>query len=56
MNSAIMMLESTARRFPFRTAVQDAWEELDFSELRLRGMRIGSFLLENGAPSSPVIV
>lgn len=56
MNSAIMMLESTARRFPFRTAVQDAWEELDFSELRLRGMRIGSFLLENGAPGSPVIV
>lgn len=56
MNSAIMMLESTARRFPFRTAVQDAWEELDFSELRHRGLCIGSCLLKNGASGSPVIV
>lgn len=56
MNSAIMMLESTARRFPEAAAVSDAREELTFSQLRRRGLCIGTALLGKGRANSPVIV
>ena len=46
MNSAIMMLEKTAARFPDRVAVQEEGGEMTFSGLRSAGMSIAAALLD----------
>ena len=62
MNSAIMMLEETAARFPGRVAVQEEGGELTFSELRNAGMAVASALLcldrysSDPGAQTPVIV
>lgn len=59
MNSAIMMFEKTAARYPDKIAVQDEEGEISFQALRQRAMGLGTALLHetNGALGLfPVIV
>lgn len=56
MNSAIMMFERTAARFPAKTAVTDEWGEARFAQLRATALSIGTGLLSEGHGLSPVIV
>ena len=44
MNSAVMMLEATVRRFPGKTSVRDEWESLTFEALRSRALSIAAGL------------
>ena len=59
MNSAILMLERTAKRFPDKIALEDEHEQVGFSELRRRSLSVGSALLASDKEREglqPVIV
>ncbi|MEG1633447.1 MAG: amino acid adenylation domain-containing protein [Oscillospiraceae bacterium] len=56
MNSAIMMFEKTARRFPEKIAAQDEYGEISFSRLRRNALSVGSGLLSRERGLRPVIV
>lgn len=59
MNSAVMMLERTAARFPDKTAVRDEWESLTFRELRGRALSAATGLMNvegTGNGLRPVVV
>ena len=56
MNSAIMMFEKTAARFPEKRAVSDEWGEATFRQLRAAGLAIGTALLDEKGGLRPIIV
>jgi len=56
MNSAIMMLEKTAERFPNRCAVRDENDSFTFSKLREAGLSVAAALMRDAEGNSPVIV
>ena len=56
MNSAVLLLERAAERFPDRVAVEDEWESATYAAYRERSRRVGTGLLRAGADRRPVVV
>ena len=56
MNSAVLLLERAAERFPDRIAVEDEWESATYAAYRERSRRVGTGLLHAGAGRRPVVV